>query len=178
MKRGGLLCMVLLGVAVLGASLTGGQRAAAAPLTAPTTTVADITDTCNHSNFFGLEPWYHFMPDELGEPEVTVNGKVVVPADPCAVRCFNLLVQDQPNECGQKASDVPGVILAIIDDLLRIAGLVAVAFIIVGAFQYVASRGNAERTAAAQSTIISALTGLAVSLIAVALVSFIGNTLS
>jgi hypothetical protein len=49
--------------------------------------------------------------------------------------------------------------------------------VLIGAFQYVGSRGNAERTASAQSTIISALTGLAVALVAVAFVAFLGNRL-
>lgn len=141
--------------------------ASAAPLPSPTVFAA--TSAYCTKGFFGLEPWYHFMPaSELG-----YNG------DPCAIHCFNFFVQNKhnPNECGETASDVPGVILAIIDDLLRIAALVAVAFIIIGSFQFVGSRGNSERTASAQSTVLNALIGLAIALVAVGFVSFIGNRL-
>lgn len=162
-----------------GVNFLGSQKAAAIPLT-PTVIAAapDKADVCDKrangpGGFFGLEPWYRFMGGELGTPK---HGDT--PADPCGVRCFNIFVQADPNDCGQTQSDVPGVFLAVIDDLLRIAGLVAIIFIIIGSFQYVGSRGNSERTAAAQSTIISALTGLAVALVAVAFVSFLGNRLS
>jgi hypothetical protein len=166
-----LLGVLLFCAVAIGISFLGNQRAAALALPAPTT-IADITDKCD-KGFLGLKPWYHFMPNELGVPK---QGST--PADRCGVRCFNLFVQAQPNECGQTQSDIPGIILAIIDDLLRIAGLVAVAFIIIGSFQYVGSRGNAERTAQAQSTVISALTGLIVALVAVAFVSFLGKRLT
>jgi hypothetical protein len=170
--RAGLAGLVLLVSVGVGTGLVGSRPAAAVPPLTAVNKLADATDDCNKTGFFGLEPWWHFMPRELGVP---ANGKT--PGDPCGVRCFNVFVQQEANECGQKASDVPGVLLAIIDDLLRIAGLVAVGFVLVGSFQYVGSRGNAERTAQAQSTILSALTGLAVSIIAVALVSYIGNQL-
>lgn len=148
----------------------GGQpKAAALSLPAPVTTFAASEAYCerqaNPLGFFGLEPWYHFMPDaDFGE-----HGS------PCAVHCFNIFIQSAPNECGQKNSDIPGVVLAIIDDLLRIGALVAVAFILIGSFQFIGSRGNSDRTASAQSTITAALTGLAICLVAVAFVSFIGN---
>jgi hypothetical protein len=160
---------VFLSTVTLGGFLSG--RAAALPAYVPTAVANDVTK-CNQS-FFGLKPWYAYMPDtEIGVPKV---GDA--PSDPCGIRCFNIFVQKQANDCGETASDVPGVVLAIIDDLLRIAGLVAVVFVLIGAFQYVGSRGNAERTASAQSTIISALTGLAVALVAVAFVAFLGNRL-
>jgi hypothetical protein len=112
------------------------------------------------------------MQDELGVPK---RGDQ--PADNCGVLCFNIIQQAQANVCGQTHSDVPGIILALVDNLLRVAGLVAVFFILKGSFEYVGSRGNAERTAGAQSTNIAALTGLAVSLVAVGLISFLGNRL-
>lgn len=164
--------------AVAGAHFLGSQQASAAPLPAHIVAAADRADFCDKKangggGFFGLKPWYYYMPNELGVPQHGDTG-----ADKCGVRCFNIFVQAQKNECGETKSDIPGVILVIIDDLLRIGGLVAIAFIILGAFQYVASRGNSERTASAQSTIIAALTGLAITLVAVAFVSFLGNRLN
>jgi hypothetical protein len=177
----GLLPGLLLLAALLGVQFAASQRASAAP-SAPVRIVAaaDRADACNTkangaTGFFGLKPWYYYMDEELGQPK---HGDT--PADACGVRCFNIFVQGSstPNECGQTKSDIPGIILVVIDDLLRIGGLVAVAFVIIGAFQYVSSRGNSERTAAAQSTIMSALVGLIITLVAVAVISFLGNRLT
>lgn len=162
-----LMTMAVLIAVGTGSGMLAGRAAAAISVPVPTVIARNCT-----SGFFGLEPWYHFMPDELGVPK---RGDT--PADPCAVRCFNIFNQAQANACGQKASDIPGVFLALIDDLLRISGLVAVFFVLKGSFEYVGSRGNAERTASAQATIMAALTGLAVSIAAVALVSYLGHQL-
>lgn len=164
----GLFCL-----AVLAAGLLFGRPASAASLPAPVLFAGAKADACNSVGFFGLEPWYHFMPDS----EIGVNKIGDAPADQCGIKCFNLFVQNAPNDCGETASDIPGVILAIVDDLLRVSAIVAVVFILIGSFQFVGSRGNSERTASAQSTIISALTGLAIALVAVALVSFLGDQL-
>lgn len=154
-----------------GLGIVGSQRAAAVSLPAPTIMAAQ----CNKGGFFGMKPWYHYLPDS----EIGMKQQGTAPTDPCGIKCFNIFTQAQtnPNICGETASDVPGVVLAVVDDLLRIAGLVAVAFVLKGSFEYVGSRGNAERTAQAQSTIIAALTGLAVSLVAVGFVAFLGSRL-
>lgn len=172
-KKARLLVFMAAALTVVAASVVGGSVAAAAAPALPSPVVASAADSCNKSGFFGLEPWYHFMPDS----EIGVNKIGDAAPDQCGIKCFNLFVQNKPNECGETSSDIPGVILAVIDDLLRVAAIVAVIFIIIGAFQFSGSRGNSDRTAAAQSTVISALTGLAISIVALAMVSFIGNQL-
>lgn len=112
--------------------------------------------------FFGLEPWYYYLGREM-------QG--------CDINCFNLLPQTVRNSCGQLESDVPLVLLAIVDDLLRIAGLVAVIFLIYAAINLITSQGNSEDAAKARNTAIYALVGLLFSMIAVVLVSFIGRSL-
>lgn len=137
-------------------------------------TVGASTSQCN-KGFFGLVPWYKYIRGEFKFTEANLtplNG-----GSPCEIKCFNVFAKSQPNDCGQKGSDIPYVLLAIVDNLLRIAGIVSVAFIIVGAIRYITSQGNPEDTAGAQSTIINALVGLAVSIVAVAFISFIGNSI-
>jgi hypothetical protein len=113
-----------------------------------------LEKTCNQTGFLGLVPWYHYLPDSKFQG--------------CDIKNFTVL--------GGK-SDLPLVLLAVVDDLLRIAGLVAIAFVIVGAVRYVTSQGNPDDAAKAQSTIINALIGLAVAMISVAIVSFLGARL-
>jgi hypothetical protein len=108
------------------------------------------------SNFFGLVPWYEYLKDKLDSN--------------CDFKDFNIL----PGATG-KATDVPLILAAIVDDLLRIAGFIALAFVIVGAIRYITSQGDPEATGKAQETIINALIGLAVTIVGVAFISFLGN---
>jgi len=105
-------------------------------------------------SFLGLTTWWHYLPDNR--------------FDGCTIRKFTLLGAH---------SDLPLVLLAIVDDLLRIAGIVAVVFVLIGAVRYVTSQGNPEDTAAAQSTVINALIGLVIAVVAIAFVSFLGSKL-
>ncbi len=73
--------------------------------------------------------------------------------------------------------DLTLVALAILDMMLRLGGLIAVAYVIYGGIQYVTSQGEPDGVKNAQNTIINALVGLAITLLAAAAVSFIGNRL-
>lgn len=73
--------------------------------------------------------------------------------------------------------DLTLVALAILDMLLRLGGLIAVGYVIYGGIQYVTSRGEPDGVKNAQSTITNALVGLAITLVAASMVSFIGNRL-
>ena len=65
--------------------------------------------------------------------------------------------------------------LAIFEDLLRVAGMAAVAFVIYGGFRYTTSQGSPEQTGAALGTILHALIGLAIAIIAATSVAFIAK---
>jgi hypothetical protein len=67
--------------------------------------------------------------------------------------------------------------LSVIEMLLAIAGVVAVGFVIYGGFQYVTSQGEPDRTRAALHTIINAFVGGAITVVASAVVAFLGNRL-
>lgn len=138
------------------------------------TSQASNKSLCQSSSFFGLEPWYYFL-----NTYKVKTGSV----SKCGI-CFNFIGNkssiNPPNStgCGKSTnSDIPLVILAIIDDLLRVAGLVSVGFIIFAAFRYVTSQGNPENSAKAQSTILYALVGLIIAVSAIAIVTYIGNNL-
>lgn len=108
------------------------------------------SDTCRPT-FFGLKPWYYYL---------ELDGKT------CEVKNFTLL--------GAKSS-VLLIILAIIDDLLRLAGIVAVGYVIYAGIRYVTSQGSPEETNKAKTTLLNALIGLVIAMIAIGLVAFIGN---
>lgn len=118
---------------------------------------ASQADVCAGKGFLGLEPWYHYLPDDR--------------FDGCDIKKFTILPSDST------PSDVPLVLLAIVDDLLRIAAFVALGFILYGAFLYVGSQGSPDQTARAQSTIINAVLGLALAIASIGFVSFLGARL-
>jgi len=80
--------------------------------------------------------------------------------------------------------DIGKVLLAVVEILLRIAGLVAVGFVIYGGFQYMLYQGDKnaqgvpEKANAARSTIINALIGVVITIIATVAVRFVAKTLT
>jgi hypothetical protein len=112
---------------------------------------------CEH-DFFGLVPWYHYLPS-TDFTTCNVNSN------------FHFLPGNGVS------TDIPLILVAVVDDLLRVAGLVAVAFIIYGAFGLVTSQGNPDDASKAQKTIINSLIGLAIAITAIAFVGFLGNNI-
>lgn len=113
-----------------------------------------------NKTFFGIPVWYKYI-------NVTKNAD-----GSCNFSSFSLF------KGGQFAPDsLFLVLLAILDAMLVIAGIVAVAFVIYGAIRLITSQGQAEGVKAARSTIINALIGLVIAISASALVNFLGNTL-
>lgn len=104
-----------------------------------------------NNSFFGLPHWYKYLKGET---------------DPISGKCIPKI---------NSINDLWAIGLAAIDILLVIGGIAAVAFVVWGGFQYVTSQGEADKTAAAKNTIVNALVGLVIILLAIAIVSYIGN---
>jgi hypothetical protein len=105
----------------------------------------------------GLIPWYQYL---------TLDPK------DCHILNF-----DNANQVLGQHSAFLLIILAIIDDLLRIAAFVAVGYIIYGGIQYITSQGAPDSTKKALSTIINALIGLAVAIMSASIVGYLGHKL-
>jgi len=69
------------------------------------------------------------------------------------------------------------IVLAVAEDLIRVAALVAVGYIMYGGIQYMTSGGSPDATKKAQNTIINSLIGLVIAILATSIVSFIGHQL-
>lgn len=82
---------------------------------------------------------------------------------------------------GIQANNFEVVVLigfGILDIVIRIAGLVAVGFVVYGGVLYVLSRGEPDKAKKALGTIINALIGLVIAVVAAAIVAFLGDRLS
>jgi hypothetical protein len=103
-------------------------------------------------SFFGLTPWFKYL---KGEPDAF--GKCVPQ------------IAD--------GADIWLIGLAVIDSLITISALVAFGFVIFGGVQYIVSQGDPEKTNQAKNTILNALIGMVIAILAVGLVRFVGTKL-
>ncbi len=74
------------------------------------------------------------------------------------------------NNNTNQSSDLP---IGLISPILGVAGLLAVVFIVYGGIQLTTSAGNASKAAKAKNTIMYAVIGLVIVMLACAIVSFI-----
>jgi ABC-type Fe3+ transport system permease subunit len=111
---------------------------------------------CNKGSFFGFPRWYKYLDVQY----ITVGD-----SKSCQVVDFKF------------PDDIMLILLAVLDILLRLGGLVALGFMIYGAIQYLTSQGEPDAAKKAQSTIINALIGMVICIFAASIVAFIGNRL-
>lgn len=111
--------------------------------------LALVPPECSNS-FFGLPPWYQYL-------NIEPTNCSIVP--------------------GQ--SNVPVlVILGVIAIAIRLAGILAVFMIIWGGYKFIFSDGNSDQVAGARKTILNAVIGLIIVILATPLVNFIASRLS
>jgi hypothetical protein len=104
--------------------------------------------------FLGFPTWYKYLDGE------TKAGK-----------CSPII------DFAEHPQQIAAILLAVVEILLRVGGLVAIAFVIMGGFRYLTSQGEPENTASARKTIINALVGLIITIFATVIVRFIGERL-
>jgi hypothetical protein len=73
---------------------------------------------------------------------------------------------------------IAGIIVAVTNIILGIAGAVAILFIIVGGFQYILSGANEELAKRGKSTLRNAVIGLVIIVLSYTVVSIVYNTLT
>jgi hypothetical protein len=108
--------------------------------------------SCKANGFFGLPPWYKYL-------DTSQVG------DTCDI--VNFRFEDDFWKIG----------LAVLEMLLRVAGMVAVFMIIFSGVSYIMASGEPEKAAAARRRLYNSLIGLAIALVATGFVAFIGNKL-
>jgi hypothetical protein len=108
---------------------------------------------CPGGGFLGFPTWYKYLPGHT---------------DPNTHLCSPQM---------QGLNDIWLVLAAIIEIMLQAAALLAVVMVIYGSINFVMSRGEPDKTANARNTIINALLGLAIAVIAAATVNFIAGSI-
>ncbi len=112
--------------------------------------------------FLGMKPWFAYLPDTAFE------------GGTCEITKFEIL----GDQAAGKPSYVLPIAVAIVDMLVRVAGMVAVGFVIVAGIQFITSQGDPEHTKRARQSIINALIGVVIAIVAAPIVSYIGGQLA
>jgi hypothetical protein len=166
--RGFAIATIIIFYTVLGASLLTTRSAQAAGSSSSSSCPAG-------GSFFGLVPWYQYIPPSHfsvdssdGHCDFSTNfNQVQGSGDNSAVTGVS----------ATGLSVIWLIALAVFEDLLRVAGLVAVGFTIYGGIRYMTSQGEPEATKGAAATITNALIGLAIAVLAATTVAFIAKKL-
>ncbi len=134
-----------------------------------TTTVhASNVEACRGStNLLSFPAWYQYL-EVSPPPDCTVS----------AIR-----YDDGPGLGGESeppvniGATVGALLLAIIEILLRVAGIVAVGFVVYGGIRYTMSQGAPDKLQAARQTIINGIIGIFIAASAVAIINLVSDIL-
>ena len=108
-------------------------------------------NTVNAASFLGIPAWYDGLTDSSGN--IDLQGKEI-------------------------GTVVVIVALNITDIALRLAGIVAVGFVIWGDIQYILARGEPNGVANGKKTLTHAIIGLVIAIASSAIVGFVSGRLS
>ena len=106
----------------------------------------------------------------LGTTTIISSPTLAADADVCSTN-----VPDSVKEaagCNSNTDSLQSAITNILSAIIGVAGLVSVAYIIVGGIQYMTSSGDSNKTEKAKKTILYALIGLVVCALSFAIVNF------
>lgn len=104
----------------------------------------------------------------------SISVAALSPAAVSAVDVFEECEQQDSSICeGQNSA--PNMIEIVINTALFILGMVAVLMIVIGGIRYTTSAGNPSQTKSAKDTILYAVIGLVVAIMAYTIVNFVLN---
>lgn len=152
---------VVLSVLMCSAIILGGGKLAYAANTAPPKPCPAQNDPKTlQQDVYGIPTWYKYLDgveDQVSKKCVPLGSTNF---DPALLK-----------------SNIPAIGLALLEILLRLTVITAVVWMIYGGFQYLISQGEPDRTRAAKDTVLNALIGVVIAMIASSLVAFIGTKL-
>lgn len=91
------------------------------------------------------------------------------------VACEGIQLTDTASDCSEEPTKVNSALETVVDIFSFVVGVVAVIMIIIGGLKYVTSTGDAGSAASARNTIIYAVVGLVVVVLAQFIVKFTVN---
>lgn len=120
--------------------------------------VAAQAGSCNQ-RFLTMPVWYRGLGTTCGSADIDS-------------------VADNPELGGKLGTAIMIIGLNVVEILMHLAAYVASVFIIIGGFKYMLSAGSPDANAKGRKTIINAVVGLVISMVAITLVSYVVKTLA
>ena len=127
--------------------------------------LSSFAAACVERTFLGLPVWYHYLNDGNRMQDIVSVDQNGATVHHCEFMNFTF------------PGDAALIALGLLDIALRLAGLVAVGYVVYGGFKFVTSQGDPEGIKSARQTITNALIGLVIALLATTLVAFVGTRL-
>ena len=118
--------------------------------------------SCDNARFITMPAWYRGLTKEAGggcEIDITQAG-------------------NDENKGGSIGPAIYLIALNVGEMMMHIASYVAIAFVFVGGYRFMISSANADVNARARKTIINALVGLAVSMLAIGIINLLFDRLT
>lgn len=134
---------------------------------------AALPANCEKGSFLGLPRWYEYLELDPDTCKIIGPSKEAIDSEGNAITYDDGRVKTEVDI----AKAAPLVFLAVIDILLRVAGMAAFVYIIISGFKFVTAQGSPDKEKAARQTIINAAIGLVISIVAIGLVTAVGNFL-
>lgn len=75
--------------------------------------------------------------------------------------------------CKNKDQDVKPLFSKVVDGLMTILGVISIIVLVYGGFRYVTSGGDSNKLSGAKNTILYAIVGIVIALLAYAIVNFV-----
>lgn len=117
----------------------------------PLAQAASAAECTGNESIKILPKWYKYL-----NPTPTANGCELSPGFP---------------------QNISRILLAVFEILLRIVGIITVVFVIYGGFQYLTSTGEPDKAKAGRTTIMNALVGMMLAILATVIVNIVGRNL-
>jgi len=92
--------------------------------------------------------------------------------------CNGLSQIDTTQDCGNGGNGIANIVKVVVQIISFIAGAVAVIMIIISGFNYITSGGDSNKVAAAKNTLIYAVIGIAIAVLAQVIVNVTVKTAS
>lgn len=154
----------VISLSFVGFGMSGSVNAAAG---------GDCSDTLNRGSLFGIPPWFKYLPGEYVTQVVPDGSGGVDEKEVCQP-----VIKKDSSENAIPKKAILLIVAAVLQMLIAVAGLAALAYLVYGGFMYLTSNGNAEQTKKAGSTLLNAIVGLAIAISATTLVNYFATQLS
>lgn len=133
--------------------------------------VGDSCDDFRDNTLLGIPAWYKYLPGE-GVQQINKDGS---PGDVVCQPTIKTVTSASGEEEKIPINNILLIVAAIIEILIRVAGLAAFIYLIYGGFLYLTSSGSADQVSKAGSTLLNAAIGLGIAISSTAIIGFFAD---